>query len=104
MNKDIVPENFTMGLALFDAVPVILFGVATFLLWQNIGGLFLLLGALVCFVSGMLKVLWKIIVVLRHKKVTAPPLQFSNAAAREAAYLLAALVIDIIPVLCRLDV
>ena len=69
MNKDIVPENFTMGLALFDAVPVILFGVATFLLWQNIGGLFLLLGALVCFVSGMLKVLWKVIVVLRHKNV-----------------------------------
>lgn len=69
MNKDIVPENFTLGLALFDAVPVILFGVATFILWQNIGGLFLFLGALVCFVSGMLKVLWKIIVVLHSKNV-----------------------------------
>ena len=29
MTKDTIPQDFTLGLALFDALPVILFGMGT---------------------------------------------------------------------------
>lgn len=69
MNKDIIPENYSLGLAFFDAVPVVLFGIASVILWKIIGGPFILLGGLICFTSGMLKVLWKFIVVIKNKNV-----------------------------------
>ncbi|MBR3354034.1 MAG: hypothetical protein IKG47_01545 [Oscillospiraceae bacterium] len=69
MNKDTVPQNYTMGLALFDFVPVLLFGLASYLLWKMTGSILVLLGGLVCFISGTLKVLWKIIVVVEKKNV-----------------------------------
>ena len=67
MTKDTVPQNYTLALALFDALPVILFGLASWLLWQMCGNLLVLAGGIVCFAAGMLKVLWKIIVVVRKK-------------------------------------
>ena len=69
MTKDTVPKDFTLGLALFDAVPVILFGMGTWLLWKMTGSVIVLAGAVICFFSGMLKVLWKIIVVIEQKNV-----------------------------------
>lgn len=69
MTKDTVPQNYTLALALFDAVPVILFGLASWLLWQMCGNILVLAGGTVCFAAGMLKVLWKIIVVVRKKNI-----------------------------------
>jgi hypothetical protein len=69
MNKDSLPEDYTLGLAAFDAVPVVLFGLASRLLARMTGSLLVMLGGIICFVSGMLKVLWKLLVVLRRKNV-----------------------------------
>ena len=69
MNRDSLPEDYTLGLAAFDAVPVILFGLASRLLARMTGSVLVLLGGVICFVSGMLKVLWKFLVVLRRKNV-----------------------------------
>ena len=69
MTKDTVPQNYTLGLALFDAVPVVLFGLASWLLWQMTGSAVLLIGGMICFAAGLLKVLWKFIVVLQKKNV-----------------------------------
>ena len=69
MTKDTVPQNYTLGLAIFDAVPVILFGLASWLLWQMTGSAVLLIGGVICFAAGLLKVLWKFIVVLQKKNV-----------------------------------
>ena len=44
MTKDTVPQNYTLALALFDALPVILFGLASWLLWQMCGNLLVLTG------------------------------------------------------------
>ena len=44
-----------------------LFGLASWLLWQMSGSAVLLIGGVICFAAGMLKVLWKFIVVLRKK-------------------------------------
>ena len=69
ITENTVPQDYTMPLALFDAVPVILFAGACFLLWQMSQSIFILLGGVICFVSGMIKVLWKILVVLQKKNV-----------------------------------
>lgn len=71
MTKDVVPEGFTLGLALVDAIPVIVFGVNAILLSMLFkgGSLLFLLGGILCLVSGAIKVLWKVIVVLKKKNV-----------------------------------
>ena len=69
MDKETVPENYTLSLALFDAVPVVLFGLACWLLWKMSGSVLLLLGGAICLATGLLKVLWKLIVVLKKKNI-----------------------------------
>lgn len=69
MTKDTVPQNYTLALALFDALPVILFGLASWLFWQMCGNILVLIGGILCFAAGMLKVLWKIIVVVKKKNI-----------------------------------
>ncbi|MBQ2479308.1 MAG: hypothetical protein II510_07560 [Erysipelotrichales bacterium] len=69
LTKDTVPAEYTVGLALFDAVPVILFLAACVLLWKMTGSVLVLAGGIVSFVSGMGKVLWKILVAVQKKNV-----------------------------------
>ena len=69
MNRDTIPVDYTLGLALFDAVPVLLFGLASRILARMTVSVLVMLGGVVCFVSGMLKVVWKFLVVLRRKNV-----------------------------------
>ena len=69
MTKDIVPEGFTMRLALVDALPVIFFAGSMILIGQRFSSKLFMLGALLCLIGGMGKVLWKVIVVLKKKNV-----------------------------------
>lgn len=69
MTKDTIPQEYTIGLAVFDAVPVVLFGLASLLLWFMTGNILVLIGGLICFISGLLKVLWKVLVVIRKENV-----------------------------------
>ena len=69
MTKDTVPQDYILGLAIFDAVPVIFFGLASWLLWRMTGSTLLLIGGVICFAAGMLKVLWKFIVVLQKRNI-----------------------------------
>lgn len=69
MTKDIVPEGFTMGLVLVDALPVIFFAGSMFLIGQRFSSALFMLGALFCLVGGAGKVLWKTIVVLKKKNI-----------------------------------
>ena len=69
MTKDTIPENFTLSLALVDALPVLFFGGSMILIGLLFGSLLFLIGAALCFWAGAAKVLWKIIVVARKKNV-----------------------------------
>jgi len=69
INRNTVPEDFTMGLALFDALPVLFFGLSVLLLGLLLKSVLFFIGAILCFAAGAAKVLWKIIVVLRRKNV-----------------------------------
>ena len=70
MTKDIIPEGFTLSLILVDFIPVFLFiiTITIFSLKTYINYL-VLLGGYICFFSGIIKVLWKLIVVLKKENV-----------------------------------
>lgn len=69
MNKNVVPENFTVSLALIDAIPVIFFGASMIAVSFIFDSYLFLTGAVICTLSGAIKVLWKIIVALKKKNV-----------------------------------
>lgn len=69
MTKDVVPEGFTLSLALTDAIPVLFFGASMVVVSFLFSSRLFLFGALLCLVAGAAKVLWKIIVVLRQKNI-----------------------------------
>jgi len=69
MTKETIPLDFTLGLALFDALPVIFFGISIMVIAGRFSSLLFLLGAALCFMAGFSKVLWKIIVVTKKKNV-----------------------------------
>ena len=86
MTKDTIPQDFTLGLAMFDTVPVVFFGIACWLLWRMTANPLLLLGGICCFLSGMLKVLWKVLVVI--KKINVWPLFVQMRMGMPAGFLL----------------
>lgn len=69
MTKDTVPENFTMSLALVDALPVLFFGGSMILVGVLFRSPLFLIGSALCFCSGVAKVLWKVIVVAKKKNI-----------------------------------
>ena len=69
MTKDTVPEDFTLSLAIVDALPVLFFGGSMILTGLLFKSSLFLIGALLCFWAGAAKVLWKIIVVTKKKNV-----------------------------------
>ena len=69
MTKYTIPENFTLSLALVDALPVLFFGGSMILIGLLFGSPLFLIGAALCFWAGAAKVLWKIIVVTKKKNI-----------------------------------
>ena len=64
-------RQYTLGLALFDIVPVFLFLISCILIYSMCMSRLFLAGALCCFIGGMAKVIWKLIVVLAKRDIPA---------------------------------
>ena len=60
-------KEYTLGLALFDMVPVFLFLASGLIMYSMYGSLLLLAGVLACFTGGLCKAIWKLIVVTGKK-------------------------------------
>nr|WP_288542433.1 hypothetical protein [uncultured Faecalibacillus sp.] len=58
-------QNFTLSLALFDALPVIFFCVAIFLIASRFHNLFFFIVIIFCILTDYRKILWKILVALK---------------------------------------
>ena len=70
ITKDMVPEGFTLSLAIVDAIPVLLFAVAIIILGIKADfSPLIMLGGFLCFLGGAIKVLWKVIVATKQKNV-----------------------------------
>ena len=62
--------NFPLSLAIFDAVPVLLFSAAMLLAGKELQNLCFFLGALLCTLAGIGKVTWKIILAGTQKDIS----------------------------------
>ncbi len=69
ITKDTVPEGFTYGMALVDALPVIFFGGTTAIIYSVFASPLFLGAGILATVSGLIKVLWKAIVVKDKKNI-----------------------------------
>ena len=69
INKNIIPEGFTIKLALFDLLPVLFFGASGVLLGVMLDNIFVIICAILVFLSGFIKALWKIIVAKKKKNI-----------------------------------
>lgn len=62
-------KNFTIQLALFDTLPVLFFSMAMIVIASHFNSLTFKIGVLLCALTGMAKVLWKIIIALKKKDI-----------------------------------
>ncbi len=62
-------KDFTIHLALFDALPVFFFSIAMILIAIHFPSLLFQIGVVLCTLAGSAKVLWKIIVVVKKKDI-----------------------------------
>ena len=69
MQKDTVPEDFTMALALADILPVLFFALSAIVISIYFHSILFLTGALLCLWAGSAKVIWKIIVVRKKRNI-----------------------------------
>lgn len=95
MTKDTLPEDFTLGLAIVDALPVLLFGGSIIFVGLRFGSILFLIGAALCFWAGAAKVLWKIIVAARKKNIWWLFLQMRIAMPIGFALMLFAVILNL---------
>ena len=62
-------ENFTLSLALFDALPVIFFCISMLLIALHFKNVLFIIGAIFCTCAGLGKVIWKILVASTGKDI-----------------------------------
>lgn len=63
-------KEYTMGLALLDIMPVLLFLASGLIMYSMYGSPLLLAGVLACFTGGLCKAIWKMIVVVSKKDLS----------------------------------
>lgn len=69
MTKDTIPEGFSVPLAVFDLIPVIFFGLSAIRVGSLFHSTLFVIGAVICLVSGVVKVLWKLIAAVAKKNI-----------------------------------
>lgn len=94
MTKDIVPDNFTLSMALVDAIPVIFFGLSMIAISRLFDSVIFLIGAIIVFLTGALKVLWKVIVATKRKNVWFLFMQMRIGMPIGFVLIIASLIID----------
>ena len=62
-------NQFTLSLALVDALPVLFFGAAAAMLGVKLQSALFIVGAALCLLAGAGKVVWKLLLALRGKDV-----------------------------------
>lgn len=69
ISRDTVPEGFSVPLALSDLVPVVFFGLSAIRIGSLFDSTLFTAGAWLCLVSGVVKVLWKLIAAISKRNI-----------------------------------
>lgn len=94
ITKTTVPEGFSVPLALVDLVPVIFFGLSAIRIGSLFSSTLFMLGAAICLVSGVVKVLWKLIAAVSRKNIWPMFVQMRIFMPVGFLILVAALIVD----------
>ena len=84
--------GFTLGLALVDAIPVLLFGVSMAVVGLKLRSVLFVLGAAASLLAGCGKVAWKLLLALRQRDVPWLNRQFRYLMGAGFALMLVAVV------------
>lgn len=87
-------EKYTAGLALFDAVPVLLFLMTGIIVYSGYRSPLFLAGVISSFLGGACKVVWKMIVAVRKRNIVTLTGAFHILLPLGFALMLLSLVID----------
>lgn len=69
MTKDTVSEGFSVVMALVDLIPVVFFGLSAVRVGRLFQSALFVTGALICLLSGVVKVLWKLIAAVSRRNI-----------------------------------
>ena len=94
MTKDTIPEGFSVPMALVDLIPVVFFGLSA----VKAGSLFhstpFMAGAVICLLSGVVKVGWKLIAAVSQRNIWPMFVQMRILMPVGFLAMLTALVVD----------
>lgn len=94
MTKDTVPEGFSVSMALVDLLPVVFFGLSAMTAGTLFRSTLFVAGALICLLSGVVKVLWKLIAAVSRRNIWPMFVQMRILMPLGFLAMLAALAVD----------
>ena len=94
ITKDTVPEGFSVTLALVDLIPVVFFGLSAIRVGGLLSSPLFMLGAAICLISGVVKVLWKLIAAISRRNIWPMFVQMRILMPVGFLILLIALIVD----------
>lgn len=94
ITKDTVPEGFSVALTLVDLVPVVLFGLSAVRVGSLLHSGLFVAGAVVCLVSGVVKVLWKGIAAVAKRNIWPMFVQMRVLMPAGFALIVSALIVN----------
>lgn len=69
MTKDTIPEGFSVPMALVDLLPVVFFGLSAVKAGSLFHSTLFMAGAVICLLSGVVKVGWKLIAAVFQRNI-----------------------------------
>lgn len=94
MTKDTVPEGFSVSMTLVDMLPVVFFGLSAMTAGRLFYSALFVAGALVCLLSGVVKVIWKLIAAVSRRNIWPMFVQMRILMPLGFLLMLAALIVD----------
>lgn len=94
MTKDTIPEGFSVPMAIVDLIPVVFFGFSAIRIGSLFESTLFVAGSLICLVSGVVKVLWKLVVAVSKRNIWPMFVQMRILMPIGFLTLLTALIVD----------
>lgn len=94
MTKDTIPEGFSVSMAIVDLIPVVFFGFSAIRIGSLFESTLFVAGSLICLVSGVVKVLWKLVVAVSKRNIWPMFVQMRILMPVGFLTLLMALIVD----------
>ena len=92
ITRDTIPVGFSVPMALNDMIPVVFFGLSAVRIGSLFNSALFIAGAVICLVSGVVKVLWKLIAAVSRKNIWPMFVQMRIAMPIGFLILIAALI------------